>query len=248
MLLAIDVGNTAATYGIYLGGRLERPRSCSHKDIPKIIKNCSKSGGKNDFNVVISSVVPKVTQIIKKAVSRKKKAKTWIIGSNLPVKIQHRYRSIKKLGQDRIVNIYGATRIHGAPILVIDFGTAITFDYVSKRGVFEGGLIVPGPEISFQNLIEKAALLPKKIQLPKKSVSFLGRDTYSCLHSGILQGYGAMTDELVARFKRQFGNSLRVLATGGFALHLESYTRSFDILDPNHSIKSLILAYKDKNE
>ena len=131
------------------------------------------------------------------------------------------------------------------PLLVIDYGTAITFDYISRGGIFEGGMIIPGPEIAFQSLIEKAALLPKKIRLPERSASFLGRSTYDCMASGILQGYGAMTEGLITRFKKRFGPRLKVIATGGFSSRLAGFTRSFDVLDPRHSIKSLRLIFDD---
>jgi type III pantothenate kinase len=133
------------------------------------------------------------------------------------------------------------------PMLVIDYGTAITFDYINAKGVFLGGMIIPGPETAYRALGQRAALLPKGLPLPKKSKSFLGRDTRRCMESGILEGYGAMTDELVLRFRKRYGKNLRVLATGGFAEVLRPYTKHLDIIDPKHSIKSLLALLRESH-
>ncbi len=244
MLALLDIGNTAVTYGLYEGGRLLKSGSKPYSDIPKIANKFFKSGDKNNINAVICSVVPKYTQLVCN-LFKLKNASVWVVNHNLQVPIRHRYRSLKKLGADRIVNVYGAVRMHKLPLLILDYGTAITADYVSAKGVFEGGMIIPGPELSFQALIERAALLPKKIRLPKSRRDFLGTTTYDCMSSGILEGYAAMTEGLIQRFKSKFGNKLRVLATGGFAAHLKPFVRGFDIVDDQHSIKSLLILFKD---
>jgi type III pantothenate kinase len=171
--------------------------------------------------------------------------KMWIAGSNLPVKIRHKYNNYNKLGIDRKVNIYGVTRIFSLPILIIDFGTAITCDYVDAKGVFQGGMIIPGPETAYRALGKRAALLPKELPLPRKAKSFLGRDTRDCMESGILEGYGAMTDGLIQRFKKRYGKNLRVLATGGFAEVVRPYAKLIETVDPKHSIKSLLALWRE---
>ena len=245
MLLAIDVGNTAVTYGIYKGKKLVLFGSTLFNDFPKILNKWSKSGDISFKYILISSVVPKNTLTLKKLFSKMRPLTVLVAGENIRVPIKHHYSSIRKLGSDRIVNIYGALKLYPPPLLIIDYGTAVTFDYVSRRKVFEGGMIIPGPEISFQALIDKAALLPKKIRLPKKTSSFLGRNTFDCLRSGVLEGFGALTDDLVERFKSIYGKNLRVIATGGFAEYLKPYVNSFDVLDPRHSIKSLFVIFND---
>lgn len=247
MLILFDIGNTAATYGIYEKGRLKTFGSCLYNDIPKIVKNCSFSGKNNRItNMVVSSVVPQITHTIEHLVSRKN-VRMMTVGKNLPVPLKHRYPKNNTLGIDRIVNMYGALQMVGGPALVIDFGTAITFDYLSTEGVFEGGMIIPGPELSFQSLIKRAARLPKNARLPHKTKAFLGKTTLDCLNSGILEGYGALTDGLIERFKSKYGKNLKVIATGGFARHLKPYTRNLKTVDPQHSIKSLFLLFKQHN-
>lgn len=247
MLILLDIGNTAVTYGVYRGRKLSAFGSILFDSIPYFIDKNHKSGMSVDnINIVISSVVPKNTDFLKTLISKKnpKKFKIWIAGGNLPIPIRHRYKP-GKLGTDRAVNIYGALRLYKPPLLILDYGTAITFDYVSRSGVFEGGMILPGPEIGFQALIKRAALLPKKARLPRKAASFIGRDTYECMRSGILEGYGALSDGLIERFRERYGKNLKVIATGGFASVLRPYTRLMDITDPKHSIKSLFTLFTD---
>ena len=254
MLILLDIGNTAATYGIQkVPGPLFRKGpgtfwkfgSCPYGNIPKLVNICLKSGAKlNPTYLVISSVVPKIT---KKIVyfSKKKGLKVWVAGDNLPVPIKHPYPKSQKPGIDRLVCLYGAGHLYKPPLLVIDFGTAITFDYLPKRGVFEGGMIIPGPELSFQTLVQRAALISKTLQLPRRASSFLGRNTLECLSSGILEGYGAMTDGLIERFKSHYGNKLEVIATGGFSSHLTPYSRHLKTIDPFLSVKSLLILYQN---
>ncbi len=244
MPVILDIGNTSITYGLYDGGRLHASGYCLYNDIPKLFKNWQKSGKYNLSDVVICSVVPKVTPKVINRLPKEKGRKIWIVGKNLSIEFPHKYKPFDKLGKDRAVNIYGALRMYKAPFLVLDFGTAIKADYVSAKGVYEGGMIIPGPEIAFQALTERAALLPKKMRLPKTSASFLGTNTYDCMNAGILEGYGAMADGLIARFKEKYGNDLRVIVTGGFATHLKPFTRSMDNVDPLHPLKSLLILFK----
>ncbi len=239
MLLLLDIGNTAATYGIAHKNRLIRSGSCLYSDIPKIVKKCLHSGINTELIIILSSVVPKVTSKIQ-SLAKSKGALLKVVGRDLKTPVKTSYRKGQKLGSDRIVNVYGALKLFKSPVLMIDFGTAITFDYISKAGVFEGGMIIPGPEISFQALIQRAALLPKNMRLPRKASSFLGKTTYDCMTSGVLQGFGAMTDGLISRFKARYGK-LKVIATGGFASHLKPFVSGFDVVDPLHSVKSLLL-------
>jgi len=246
-ILAIDIGNTAATIGFYEGGRLMSFGSVYYYDIPKYAKKYLKSGKYNHLNVVLSSVFPKITDFLKCKLQIMKGLSLWVVDGNLKVKLSHKYNDYNKLGCDRKVNIYGATRMYRLPILVIDYGTATTFDYIDGHGVFQGGMIIPGPETAFRALGQRAALLPKKLQLPKKARSFLGRNTRECMESGILEGYGAMTDGLVGRFKMRYSKKLRVLATGGFAETIRPYTKNIDIIDPKHSVKSLLALWREKD-
>ena len=244
-ILAIDIGNTAGTFGFYEGGRLIDFRSIYYDNIPKYIEKHRCSGKKSHLDIVISSVFPEITKKIKLSIIHMSGQKIWIVGKNLPIDIRHNYRNYSALGCDRKVNAYGAAKMYRLPMLVIDYGTAITFDYIDGRGVFQGGLIIPGPETAYTALCQRAALLPKDLRLPKRTKRFLGRNTRECMESGVLEGYGAMTDELILRFRKRYGKGLRVLATGGFAEIIRPYTNHIDTIDPKHSVKSLLALFRE---
>ncbi|MFH1209139.1 MAG: type III pantothenate kinase [Candidatus Omnitrophota bacterium] len=244
-ILVIDVGNTAATVGFYQGGRLMYFGSMKYDAIPKYALKMTKIVKNSHLDVVIGSVFPKITDFLKCKLRRIKGVRICTVGGNLPIKIRHNYTNYSQLGVDRKVNIYGAVRMYRLPMLIIDYGTAITFDYIDPRGVFRGGMIVPGPETAYRALSQRAALLPKRLSLPKKAKSFLGRNARECMESGILEGYGAMTDELILRFRKRYGKNLRVLATGGFAGVISPYAKRIDIIDPKHSIKALLSLWRN---
>jgi type III pantothenate kinase len=243
-ILAIDIGNTAATVGFYEGGRLISFGSMYYNDIPKYALKINRSGKFNNLDIVISSVFPIITKKIVASLGTFKGQKIWVIGKDIPLKIRHKYSDYSNLGCDRKINAYGAVRMYRLPILVIDYGTAITFDYIDSKGVFQGGMIIPGPETAYTALGQRAALLPKKLRLPKQAKAFLGRNTRECMESGILEGYGAMTDELIQRFRKRYGRNLRVLATGGFSERIRPYTKHIDTFDLKHSIKSILALWR----
>jgi len=243
MLILLDIGNTAITYGFYKSGKFISFGSIKHIDIPFFIKKIAKITYINPNILVVSSVVPKITNQIKKMTSHKNSIKLMIVGENLKIQVKNRYKNPKKIGIDRLVNVFGALKMHKAPLLLIDSGTAITLDYVSSKGVLEGGMIIPGPQTAYQALLHQAALIPKSLRLPTSRKKFLGNSTFDCLSSGILEGYGAMLDGLVDRFKKRYGRRLKVIATGGFMGNLKPYTHCLDILDPKHTLKSLYLLY-----
>jgi type III pantothenate kinase len=244
-ILAIDIGNTAATVGFYEGGRLLEFGSMYYNNIPKYALKLSRSGKKSHLDVIISSVFPKITDFLKDKLKSIKGLALWVADCDIPVKIRHNYSAYKNLGVDRKMNIYGAVRMYHLPMLIIDYGTATTFDYIDSKGVFRGGMIIPGPETAYRALGQRAALLPKGLSMPRRAKSFLGRNTRDCMESGILEGYGAMTDELIQRFRKRCGKSLRVLATGGFAEVIRPYTKHIDTIDSKHSIKSLLALFRE---
>jgi len=193
--------------------------------------------------IILSSVVPRITLKIRKTLGKNKRMNPlYVLGGNLRVQIKHNYKNASKLGQDRLANIYGSLKLYRPPLLIMDFGTAVTCDFISKHGVFEGGLIIPGPEIALRALSERAALLPK-VPFPKKGDSLLGKDTRQGMQAGILQGVVAMTDGLIDRFRQRFGSSIKVIATGGLAPVIFSLTRKIDVLDPFLTLRSLALAF-----
>lgn len=245
-LLVIDVGNTSISYGLVKSGRLSHYFNAFAHDIPKIDYYLTRSGLINKIDkVIISSVNPKNMQKVKNWLKNKISPKNLlIISQHLKPKITHKYQNVGKLGKDRLVNIYGAIRRYQTPLLMINFGTATTVDYISKKGVYEGGLIIPGIETSWNALQERAALLPKMPKIQDYPY-LIGRNTENCMRAGLLQGFGAMVDGLIGRFKTQYGSSLFVLASGGLAKKIQPYVMSKIKVDQMHHLKSLALIYKN---
>ncbi len=247
LLIAIDLGNSAASYGVYSGAKLLSSGYAGNDSIPKLVNTIYKKGVLDHNNkVIISSVVPYLTLKLTESVGRYiPKNRVYVIGKTFKLKIPMKYRQ-KDLGSDRLVNIYGALRRYKLPVLIADFGTAITFDCISKKGIFEGGLIVPGIGLSADALAEKTALLPKLTEI--KSVrGLVGRNTKEAMYSGLLNGFGALSDGLIERFRKRYGK-LTVVATGGFAVKIAPYVKHFDYIDPLHTIHSLALIYRNEIE
>ena len=241
-ILAIDVGNTTISYALFQSSKILVHNYVDNGNIPTLMNKILRNGVNSQYNVILSSVVPQKSSKIKKALrSRFKQIKIWSIGENVHLNVKMSYVR-KSLGSDRLVNIYGAIQKYKVPLLIIDYGTAITFDYVSKDRIFLGGLIVPGLETSWRALQERAVLLPKHLNL-KPVAKLTPTDTKSAMFSGLLNGFGAMTDGLITRYKKKFGKSLTVLATGGASPLISKYCQGIDLIDPLHTLRSLDLVY-----
>lgn len=246
-IIAIDVGNTTAAYGIFRQKKFIAAGRVPTNDYSKITARCA---GYSGAVWMVSSVVPQVTRkLIRSIRSKSSTARIYTVGGNLKLRVPMRYAR-KKLGADRLVNIYGAVEGRKLPVLIIDFGTAVTFDYVSKDGVFRGGLIVPGVELSAHALQAKTALLPKVKGFSPILRGLIGHDTRSAMILGLLNGFGALADGVIERFRRRYGSNIRVLATGGWAKRLSTYTKHIraGAVDPLHTLRSLVLIYQNEIE
>lgn len=234
-ILTIDIGNTNIAAGSFNGRRLvskERIPTSTYSLYKRIARH-------NADEAVISSVVPLALARMVCELNKAQKHDVTILGKDKAVPIKNLYRNKNEVGQDRLVNAFGARQIYGAPAVIIDFGTAITFDIVSKDGSYLGGLILPGIEMGLRSLHEKTALLPKVELKPTKGI--IGRDTADSMRAGILFGYGAMCDGLVSKYKAMLGRRVRVIATGGNARLLRRYARSIQVVDEDLTLKSLAL-------
>ena len=241
MLLAIDIGNTNINFGLFRGKRLVKKFV-----IPTALYSFKKLkvrlGVFKALDVVICSVVPKVTVVLKKDLLRLSGRRPYIIGKDLIVPLKNLYRNPKQVGQDRLVNAYAAVMLYKAPLIVVDFGTAVTFDLISKHREYLGGMILPGLAISLDTLAERTALLPKvKLDKPKE---FIGRDTKTSMLSGIVYGFAALTDDLAQRIKDKIGRQARLIATGGNIALMARYCKSIDKIDRDLTLKGLSFIYE----
>jgi type III pantothenate kinase len=168
--------------------------------------------------------------------------KILIVGKDIIVPVKNMYRIKTQVGQDRLVNAFAALTIYGRPCVIIDFGTAITFDIVSRRGEYLGGLILPGIDMSLASLHEKTALLPD-VRL-KASRHIIGKDTVNSMRGGILFGFGAMCDGLSLRYRKILGRDTIIIATGGNAGLMKRYAVRIDIVDDDLTLKGLYLLSK----
>ena len=240
MLLAIDVGNTNITFGIFKGNKVIKRFNIPTNAYNS--KNLNKNLGKlNIEDAIVCSVVPHVTRILEKDLRRALRKSPLIIGKTLKVPIKNLYRNPKQVGQDRLVNAFAAVKLYGAPLIVVDFGTAITFDVISKDKEYLGGMILPGLRISLDALAQRTALLPK-VALEKPR-GLIGRDTKSSMLSGIVFGFAALTDDLAMRIKKSIGKGAKVIGTGGNINLIGKYCRKINKVDDNLTLKGLNLIY-----
>jgi type III pantothenate kinase len=253
MLLAIDIGNTSITFGLFRGSKLVRTFRLSSSGTVPIEKQLSGRDSPRRIDAaIICSVVPKLTPFVTKGVRRFFGVKPLIAGKDIKIPIKNNYKNPRQVGQDRLVDAIAARQIYGAPVIIIDSGTAVTFDFVSKKGEYEGGLIMPGIDISLKALYTKTALLPYVKLKSDKGLSLVGRDTVSSIKSGLLNGFGSMADGVVNRLRRRYGphsgagRSIRVIGTGGYIKLISKYASSIDIIDEHLTLKGLNLIYRER--
>lgn len=247
MLLAIDIGNTNIVLGIFKKNsliatyRIETKNLSYAKGIKAFLK-LHNIAPRQILNIIISSVAPSATKRIKKNIRQIFKLKPIVLGEygNI-VPIKNLYKYPKEVGQDRLVNSFATKTLYGYPSITIDFGTAITFDIVSKKGEYIGGLIFPGLEISLEALSKKAALLPKiKLEGP---LGLIGKTTVESMRSGVYYGTGALCDGIIERLNKYFGFKFKVIATGGHSKNILKFCKLIDKVDIDLTLKGLNMIF-----
>lgn len=247
MLLVIDVGNTNTVIGVYQGVELKQNwRVHTERDITEDEFNilaASLVGGsgidlKKIEKTVISCVVPPLVSILdafcRKYIGR---GPVWIDPrsfSGIPILTDNP----AEVGADRVVNAVGAFEKYATSLIVIDFGTATTFDAISSKGEYLGGAISPGIAIASEALFQKASKLPRvEILAPPERV--VGKDTIASIQSGIIFGHAALVDGMVARMLKEMASTPRVIATGGFAGLISQVSGSIEAVEPNLTLEGL---------
>jgi len=248
MILTLDVGNTNVTATLFKGLRpvkkLALPTGKFRK--PGGVSALRRSfAGRSIRAVVICSVVPGIERKLSAELKKAFKVKPIFLGRDIKVPIRNLYKKPGQVGQDRLVNAYAAHLIYGSPAIIIDFGTAVTFDVTSIKGAYLGGVITPGISLSLDVLSERTALLPR-VEL-KTVTPLLGRDTPSSIAGGMIHGYGAMCDGLVGRFRKKLKKNFRVIATGGNAALISKVSASINVVDQDLTSKGILLSYLDSS-
>ncbi|MFA6281826.1 MAG: type III pantothenate kinase [Candidatus Omnitrophota bacterium] len=214
-MIVVDVGNTSLHFYWVKKNKILRTKeisthNASEHSVSKIINGIAEE------NIIVCSVVPRVTDIFKKLKKKLPRINIHIVGKDIRVPIKCFYNK-KSVGMDRVVGAYGAKKIYRNARIVIDFGTAITFDILSKNGDYEGGLILPGIGSTLK-VLSSCALLPKTIKLEKTKIA-IPRDTRESIYKGLDEGFSSMINHLVEKYKRmlKLPASNRIIITGGDA-------------------------------
>lgn len=217
MILGIDIGNTTVEFGIIEKDIISSYKFASdrQKTVDDWLINIEfiiRGKGRPD-KIFVSSVVPQIEEKLEVSLLKFFEKKPIIVGKDVKVPIKVNYENPKEVGVDRLINAYAGTKLTKPPFIVIDLGTAITFDVVNKEGEYEGGMIFPGMESSIDSLFSKTAKLPKvKLEKPE---SFIGKNTVNSIQSGIYYGYVSLIDKMIERISLYYKEDFDVLITGG---------------------------------
>ncbi len=244
MLLAVDIGNSNIALGLFKGKRLVRKLRIPTRDKAAARKIKRAFAIYKVDATVVCSVVPEAEKRLAVILRRLFKVKPLILGRDLKVPIRNLYKEPGQVGQDRLVNAYAGRALYKTPLIIIDFGTAITFDVVSKNGAYLGGIIAPGIELSLNALAERTALLPK-ISL-RKVPAVLGRTTSESMASGAYYGSTFICDGLVKKLRQSLGLHFNVLATGGNARLIAVHSSAVRKIDEDLTLKGINMAFLQK--
>jgi type III pantothenate kinase len=247
MLLAIEQGNTNTLFAVHDGGdwiaqwrtATESSRTADEYAVwlSQLLAMRGLSISQLD-GCIISSVVPQSIFNLRNLARRYLAVEPLVIGDNVDLGMTARITKASEAGADRLVNAIGAHLVYSGDLIVIDSGTATTFDVIAADGAFEGGAIAPGINLSLQALHEAAAMLPRiAIQRPDRVI---GKDTVTNMQSGVFWGYVALIEGMVARIKAEWGKPMTVIGTGGVASLFEGATESIDRFDPDLTIRGLL--------
>lgn len=239
MLLAIDVGNTNLTLGLYQQEQLG-PRwrlATDHERMPdeyglQFVGLLNHEGQTKDdiSGICLASVVPPLTSKIAQACELYLGKVPLVVDAGVKTGVRVLYEDPKAVGADRIADAAAVQRLYGGPACVVDFGTATTFDGISKDGDYLGGAIAPGIGIAAEALFIRTAKLPRvDLQRPPYAI---GRNTVHAMQSGLLFGYVALVEGMVERFRKELGEDMKVIATGGLAEIISAETEIIDVVAP----------------
>ncbi len=251
MLLVIDVGNSHTVLGLYQDDTLQghwRVVTNNYRtgDELRILFSMLLQGEGVRTEAItgccISSVVPQLNMALHEVCQTAFGLTPLMVGPGIKTGLQLQCDNPKEVGADRIVNAVGAIEAHEGALIIIDFGTATTFDAVTEKAEWRGGAIVPGVQLSAEALFEHCAKLPR-VELSRPDHA-IGRDTASNIRSGIIFGYADLVDGLVRRFGEEMGGSPKVIATGGLASLIADVGTSIDVIDPMLTLKGLKAVYR----
>lgn len=255
MLLVIDVGNTNITLGVFRGKELLRtfrmttklPRTSDEYGITlKELIECQGIDSSGVDAVIIASVVPDIMHSLGSAIIKYFHVKPIVVSAGIKTGIRINMENPRQIGSDRIVDAVAAYTIHGGPVIVIDYGTATTYDLVGPDGTFEAAIIAPGIRTSAQTMWGQAAMLPA-IEI-KKPDSILAKETVSGMQAGLVYGQIGQTEYIVNKIRKESGYlNAKVIASGGLGKMVATETNIIDVYDSQLTLKGLQIIY-EKNK
>lgn len=251
MLICIDIGNTNITLGLY-EGEIHGPRwrlATDHERMPDEfglqllgLLTYAKTSPQEIDCAAIASVVPPLTDKWIQVCRTYLGCEPLVVNSDVQTGVKNRYEQPELVGADRIVDAAAAYRIYGGPACIVDFGTATTFDAISKNGDYLGGAIAPGVGIASEALFQRTAKLPR-VELARPP-SAIGRNTTHSMQSGLLFGYVSLVEGMVDRFRAELGSEMKTIATGGLAEMIAKETPKIEIIAPWLTLDGLQMIYE----
>jgi type III pantothenate kinase len=251
MLLAIDIGNTNTVIGVYDGDRLihywrlRTEKDATEDEFHLLIKNLFLSEGAKVGSVtgtIISCVVPPMVNILETFCTKYLRHEPLWVDAATFKEMPILYDNPKEVGADRIVNAVAAFHKYHTSLVVVDFGTATTFDCVSQEGAYLGGAISPGVLISSEALFQKASRLPR-VEIFVRPKSVIAKDTIGSMNAGIIYGYAGLVDGIVRRIKKEMGQASKVIATGGLAELMAEVAETIEAVEPHLTLEGLRIIY-----
>lgn len=252
MLLAVDIGNTSTTLGVFTGEELsatwrvgtDRGRSADEYGL--LLLGLLRQHGLEPAAItdaVAASVVPDLDPRFQEACRRYLHGiDPLMVGAGVRTGLRILYDDPRDVGADRVVDAVAAVHLYGAPIIVVDLGTATVFDAINAQGEYVGGAIAPGVSVAAEALFQRAAKLqPVELKRPKSAI---GRNTAAAVQAGFFFGYVGLIEGIVARFKQELGGVARVVATGGWAEAVAQECSAIDMVNPDLALIGLRLVYE----
>jgi type III pantothenate kinase len=252
MLLAMDIGNTNTVVGLFTGDhlvqdwRIRTEVNATADEFGVLVRSLFAAHGISPAKVssaIISCVVPPVINAAERFFIKYFSVTPLVVGPGIKTGMPIFYDNPKEVGADRIVNAVAAYETFRQALIVVDFGTATTFDYVSERGEYLGGVISPGIMISCEALFQKASKLPR-VEIFAKPRSILAKNTIGSMNAGIVYGYAGLVEGIITRMKREVDANLQVVATGGLASLIASECPAIDEVDDFLTLKGLRIIFE----